>query len=61
MADLWRGLPMDKTLHLRWWFVPAGDVPRGESEREDWLYHWWETIDGWIDATQREEARKTAA
>ena len=29
VRDLWRGLPMDKTLHLRWWFVPAAEVPRG--------------------------------
>jgi 1-acyl-sn-glycerol-3-phosphate acyltransferase len=51
VGDLWRGLPMDKTLHLRWWFVPAADVPRGESELTDWLYRWWETIDAWITTT----------
>lgn len=59
VRDLWRGLPMDKTLHLRWWFVPAAEVPREEAEQGDWLYHWWETIDGWIDATRREEAGRT--
>ena len=53
MRDLWRGLPMDKTLHLRWWFVPAAEVPTGESEQTDWLYHWWETIDDWITATRQ--------
>ena len=31
LRDLWRSLPMDKTLHLRWWFVPAADVPRWAS------------------------------
>jgi 1-acyl-sn-glycerol-3-phosphate acyltransferase len=56
VRDLWRGLPMDKTLHLRWWFVPAAEVPRGEDEQADWLYHWWETIDAWIDATRRQES-----
>ncbi|HEX2073441.1 MAG TPA: lysophospholipid acyltransferase family protein, partial [Geodermatophilus sp.] len=30
VRDLWRGLPMDKTLHLRWWFIPAAEVPRDE-------------------------------
>ena len=29
VRDVWRNLPMDKTLHLRWWFVPAAEVPRG--------------------------------
>ncbi|MGY1717610.1 1-acyl-sn-glycerol-3-phosphate acyltransferase [Blastococcus sp. SYSU DS0552] len=56
VRDLWRGLPMDKTLHLRWWFVPAADVPREATEQVDWLYHWWEGIDAWIDETRRREA-----
>nr|WP_204331302.1 lysophospholipid acyltransferase family protein [Geodermatophilus sabuli] len=51
VRDLWRGLPMDKTLHLRWWFIPAADVPRDEAELTDWLYRWWETIDDWITTT----------
>jgi 1-acyl-sn-glycerol-3-phosphate acyltransferase len=51
VRDLWRGLPTDKTLYLRWWFVPAAEVPRDETEQTDWLYQWWETIDEWINAT----------
>ena len=51
LRDVWRGLPMDKTLHLRWWFVPAADVPTDDSELTDWLYRWWATIDAWISAT----------
>ncbi|WP_448628648.1 lysophospholipid acyltransferase family protein [Geodermatophilus sp. URMC 64] len=51
VRDMWRGLPMDKTLHLRWWFVPAAEVPREEARTTDWLYRWWETIDAWITAT----------
>jgi 1-acyl-sn-glycerol-3-phosphate acyltransferase len=52
VRDIWRGLPMDKTLRLRWWFVPAVEVPRDDAELTDWLYRWWETIDGWIETTQ---------
>jgi 1-acyl-sn-glycerol-3-phosphate acyltransferase len=51
VRDLWRDLPMDKTLHLRWWFVPAAEVPRQEAELTDWLYRWWAAIDDWIAAT----------
>jgi 1-acyl-sn-glycerol-3-phosphate acyltransferase len=58
VRDLWRGLPMDKTLHLRWWFVPAAEVPRDETQLTDWLYHWWETVDDWIETTQRRESSK---
>jgi 1-acyl-sn-glycerol-3-phosphate acyltransferase len=56
VRDIWRGLPMDKTLRLRWWFVPAAEVPRDEAELTDWLYRWWETIDGWIGTTQEEQS-----
>ena len=55
VRDLWRELPMDKTLHLRWWFVPAAEVPRDQAELTEWLYRWWETIDGWIATTSAEE------
>jgi 1-acyl-sn-glycerol-3-phosphate acyltransferase len=51
VRDVWRGLPMDKTLHLRWWFVPASEVPREEALLNEWLYRWWETIDTWITTT----------
>ncbi|MGY1731573.1 lysophospholipid acyltransferase family protein [Geodermatophilus sp. SYSU D01045] len=51
VRDVWRGLPIDKTLHLRWWFIPAAEVPRDEAGLTDWLYRWWETIDDWISTT----------
>ncbi|SDD23231.1 Acyltransferase [Geodermatophilus telluris] len=51
VRDVWRGLPVDKTLHLRWWFVPAAEVPREQAELTDWLYRWWATIDDWITTT----------
>jgi 1-acyl-sn-glycerol-3-phosphate acyltransferase len=51
VRELWRNLPMDKTVHLRWWFVPAAEVPSDDAELTDWLYHWWATIDGWVAAT----------
>jgi 1-acyl-sn-glycerol-3-phosphate acyltransferase len=57
LRDLWRGLPMDKTLYLRWWFVPAAEVPREETELTDWLYRWWETIDAWITTASASAVR----
>ena len=61
LADVWRHLPMDKTLHLRWWFVPAAEVPRDETGQVEWLYTWWETIDAWITRTSEREAADAAA
>jgi 1-acyl-sn-glycerol-3-phosphate acyltransferase len=48
-ADVWWALPMDKTITMRWWLVPAAEVPREHEDQLEWLLSWWERIDGWID------------
>ena len=50
LMDLWRGLPMDAVLHLRWDFVAAADVPREAEAQVDWLYERWAAVDAWIGA-----------
>lgn len=49
VADVWRELPMDKQLIMRFWSVPPEEVPAGEDERVAWLYDWWARIDAWIE------------
>jgi 1-acyl-sn-glycerol-3-phosphate acyltransferase len=49
VADVWRALPLDQTIRMRWWQVPADEVPDGEDERLTWLNDWWKQIDDWID------------
>ncbi len=53
VADIWRELPLDGTVRMRWWRVPAADVPRGEDAQVEWLYHWWARIDDWVDDIRR--------
>ena len=48
VRDIWRELPVAKTLRLRWCFVPAADVPRDPDAEIRWLYDWWSDIDRWI-------------
>ena len=48
VADVWRGLPLDTTLLLRWWFVPAEDVPRDPAVQVDWLDARWAELDAWV-------------
>ena len=48
VADLWRELPMDKQIIMRWWRVPREEIPAGREDRIDWLFSWWEQIDEWI-------------
>jgi hypothetical protein len=50
VRDVWRELPMDKQLIMRWWRVPREEIPDGREDRIDWLFSWWEEIDRWIDA-----------
>lgn len=52
MADVWRELPMDKELVMRWWEVPRAEIPVGRAERIEWLYGWWEQIDAWVEANR---------
>jgi 1-acyl-sn-glycerol-3-phosphate acyltransferase len=52
IGDLWRELPMDKQIVMRWWQVPRDEIPADRDERIEWLFGWWERIDEWI-ADQR--------
>ncbi len=52
VGDVWRELPMDKQLVMRWWTVPRAEIPAGRDERIDWLFGWWEQIDLWVDANR---------
>ena len=49
IADVWRELPMDKQIIMRWWRVARNEIPEGREERIDWLFSRWEEIDRWID------------
>lgn len=57
VADIWRELPLDSTVRMRWWRVPSDEVPRDPAAQLDWLYTWWETIDTWVDATRAAHPR----
>jgi 1-acyl-sn-glycerol-3-phosphate acyltransferase len=52
LADIWRELPLDGTVRMRWWRVPAAEVPRDPDAQLEWLYSWWERIDEWVDGTR---------
>ncbi len=48
VADVWRELPMDKQIVMRWWRVGREEIPASREARIDWLYSRWEEIDRWI-------------
>ena len=55
IGDVWRELPMDKRIVMRWWQVPRAEIPAGRDERIDWLFGWWERIDLWIEHNRPED------
>jgi 1-acyl-sn-glycerol-3-phosphate acyltransferase len=55
VGDVWRELPMDKQLVMRWWQVPRAEIPEGRDEQIEWLFAWWERIDAWIDEHRPED------
>jgi len=55
VGDLWRELPMDKQIIMRWWQVPRAEIPQGRDARIDWLYAWWARIDTWVEENRPED------
>ncbi|NHC22430.1 1-acyl-sn-glycerol-3-phosphate acyltransferase [Nocardioides sp. IC4_145] len=55
VADVWRALPMDKRITMRWWQVPRAEIPADREARIDWLYGWWEEIDAWVEQNRPED------
>jgi len=49
VRDVWRELPMDKQIIMRWWRVPRDEIPVDREARIDWLFSWWERIDQWVE------------
>ena len=55
VGDVWRELPMDKQIIMRWWEVPRAEIPEGPDARIDWLFAWWERVDTWIEQNRPED------
>jgi 1-acyl-sn-glycerol-3-phosphate acyltransferase len=49
VRDLWRGLPMDADVLMRWDFHAAADVPRGRDAQAQWLFERWAEMDAWVE------------
>jgi 1-acyl-sn-glycerol-3-phosphate acyltransferase len=48
VVDLWRGTPMDASIRVKLWRVPASEVPEDDRAATEWLLGWWRRIDAWI-------------
>ena len=51
---MWRYMPMDTTIKVHWWRVPAQEAPKDPEAVGDWLFGWWSLVDSWIEANRPE-------
>jgi len=56
--SIWRALPVNHPMVVRWWYEPATALPRGAARRREWLRLQWAIVDSWIDS--RKAARRSA-
>jgi hypothetical protein len=47
--ELWRDMPIGRTLRTRAWLISATGRPTEPDEQVTWLFDWWKRIDEWID------------
>ena len=55
LADIWQGIPLHKTLRIRWHSVPSSEVPHDMAGLSDWLFTEWEQMDDWVAANQESD------
>ena len=52
LENVINGSLLGKTVKVRFWRVPAADIPANREERLLWLHSWWERIDRWVESNQ---------
>lgn len=52
VADIWSGALLGRVVRVRFWRIPANEIPSDRKERITWLYDQWERADNWIASLQ---------
>jgi 1-acyl-sn-glycerol-3-phosphate acyltransferase len=55
--ELWRDMPIGRTLRTGMWLVPADERPTDPDAQVEWLYGWWKRLDEWIEAESEAPGR----
>jgi 1-acyl-sn-glycerol-3-phosphate acyltransferase len=53
ISDIWRGGLVGAAIRVRFWRVPANEIPATDDERVTWLYERWQQLDDWVGAQRR--------
>jgi 1-acyl-sn-glycerol-3-phosphate acyltransferase len=51
-GQLWRDMPIGRTIRTRMWHVPSSDIPANSDEQVAWLNRWWSRMDEWIESNR---------
>lgn len=60
ISDIWAGGLNGATIRIKFWRVPAAEIPHDERGRIEWLYEHWLDLDRWVGA-QRAQLGGSAA
>jgi 1-acyl-sn-glycerol-3-phosphate acyltransferase len=55
-GEVWRALPFAAPLLLRWWWVPAAEIPSAATGQRQWLTMHWAVVNAWIGAQRAHAA-----
>jgi 1-acyl-sn-glycerol-3-phosphate acyltransferase len=55
LEDFIDGALHRRTIRMKFWRVPAAEVPTEREERIEWLHSEWRKLDAWIDANRDED------
>jgi 1-acyl-sn-glycerol-3-phosphate acyltransferase len=48
ISDVWAGELVGSVIGVKFWRVPASEIPKDDSGRAEWLYRNWQEMDDWI-------------
>ncbi|HYH60794.1 MAG TPA: 1-acyl-sn-glycerol-3-phosphate acyltransferase [Solirubrobacterales bacterium] len=48
ISDVWAGELVGSVIGIKFWRVPAAEIPKDEAGRAEWLYRNWLEVDAWI-------------
>ncbi len=59
ISDVWAGELVGSVIGVKFWRVPAAEIPGDEAGRAEWLYRNWQQMDDWIGSKiERSEAEQ---
>ncbi len=60
-ADLWHGKLLDQEVAVRFWRIPAAELPREGQDEQEWLYQHWHRVDEFVAQHKPASVREPAA